>query len=293
MNLQQLEYFKAIAETENFTAASKLLSVTQPALSKAIAKLEEELKVPLFEKSGRNIKLSKYGKLFLKHATTALKELENGLIELKKLRDPNSGTISIATTANIGLHFIPSMISSFMIENPLINFQFNYQSTQDILSNLIKKEVDFGFFDCISSVAQYPQIEMLPIHKEEYVLIVPKQHRLANQTEVSLCDLRDEYFVASCTVSEEMLSTYSKLLGYTPKISISPSESTIVEGLVAAGAGIALVSNTPLLSSNLISVIKIKEKISDRTLYMGWNKEVFRSPHINKFSNYMEKSLNR
>ena len=55
MNLQQLEYFKIIAEVENFTKASNLLSVSQPALSKAISKLEEELGVPLFEKSGRNI----------------------------------------------------------------------------------------------------------------------------------------------------------------------------------------------------------------------------------------------
>ena len=58
MNLQQLEYFKTIAETENFTAASKVLCVTQPALSKSITKLEEELQVPLFEKNGRNIELT-------------------------------------------------------------------------------------------------------------------------------------------------------------------------------------------------------------------------------------------
>lgn len=78
MNLQQLEYLKTIAETENFTIAAKLLSVTQPALSKAISKLEDELNVPLFEKTGRNIKLTRFGKIFLTHTNIALMEIEKG-----------------------------------------------------------------------------------------------------------------------------------------------------------------------------------------------------------------------
>lgn len=79
MNLQQLEYFKLIAETENFTAAANLASVTQPALSKAISKLEEELRVPLFERNGRSIKLTSFGKVFLRHADIALTEIEKGI----------------------------------------------------------------------------------------------------------------------------------------------------------------------------------------------------------------------
>lgn len=64
MNLQQLEYFKIIAETKNFTTASDILSVTQPALSKAISKLEEELDVKLFQREGRNIKITEFGDVF-------------------------------------------------------------------------------------------------------------------------------------------------------------------------------------------------------------------------------------
>ena len=64
MNLQQLEYFKIIAETKNFTTASDILSVTQPALSKAISKLEEELDVKLFQREGRNIKITELEMFF-------------------------------------------------------------------------------------------------------------------------------------------------------------------------------------------------------------------------------------
>ena len=73
MNLQHLEYFITIAKTKNFTTASNILLVTQPALSKAISKLEEELEVPLFKKSGRNIELTRFGEVFLTHAQLAIK----------------------------------------------------------------------------------------------------------------------------------------------------------------------------------------------------------------------------
>ena len=97
MNLQQLQYLKSIAETESFTLSAQLLSLTQPALSKSISKLEEELNVPLFEKNGRNIKLTSFGKIFLAHTNIALAEIEKGIRELQDITNPNTGTISISS----------------------------------------------------------------------------------------------------------------------------------------------------------------------------------------------------
>jgi DNA-binding transcriptional LysR family regulator len=97
MNWQQLEYFKTVAETQNFTSAANLLSVTQPALSKAISKLEEELNVPLFEKNGRNIKLTRFGSMFLIHANAAINEISKGIQELQDIINPMAGTVSISS----------------------------------------------------------------------------------------------------------------------------------------------------------------------------------------------------
>ena len=98
MNLQQLEYFKVIAETRNFTLASNQLLVTQPALSKAIAKLEEELEVSLFEREGRNIKLSVFGEAFLKYADSALMEIQRGKEKLRDMKRSSDMEIAIAST---------------------------------------------------------------------------------------------------------------------------------------------------------------------------------------------------
>ena len=117
MNLQQLEYFKIIAETKNFTTASDILSVTQPALSKAISKLEEELDVKLFQREGRNIKITEFGDVFLKYAKGALSEVEKGKLKLKEMKNKSDMIISISSTACIGATFIPFFISSFFNDN--------------------------------------------------------------------------------------------------------------------------------------------------------------------------------
>ena len=69
--------------------------------------------------------------------------------------------------------------------------------------------------------------------------------------------------------------SYSEFLGYIPKISIRPSEASMLEGLVAAGAGISIVPNTPIINTNSVSILKIKEKIKDKTIYMGWLKDAY------------------
>ncbi|MDB1942319.1 LysR substrate-binding domain-containing protein [Clostridium tertium] len=287
MNLQQLEYFKIIAEVENFTKASNLLSVSQPALSKAISKLEEELGVPLFEKSGRNIKLTRFGKMFLSHTKTALLEINKGIKELKEITNSNTDSISISSTSSVGTYFMPFIISNFLNENPNTKFQFNHESVKNIICDLKSGKIDLGFYECIEHINIPSEIESIPIRKEEYVLIVPKNHYLSNKSEVSLKELENESFVAFCIDSKDKMISYSEFLGYIPKISIRPSEASMLEGLVAAGAGISIVPNTPIINTNSVSILKIKEKIKDKTIYMGWLKDAYMSPIAKIFKDFV------
>lgn len=292
MNLQQLEYFKIIAEVENFTTASNLLSVSQPALSKSISKLEEELEVPLFEKNGRNIKLTHFGKTFLSHTNIALLEIEKGIKELKELVNPNTGSISISSTSSIGTYFMPFIISNFLNKNPNTKFQFSHDSVKNIICNLKSRKIDLGFYECIDTVNIPNEIESIPIKKEEYVLIVPKNHYLSKRTKVSLKELENESFVAFCVENKDKLLSYSDFLGYIPKISIRPSESSMLEGLVAAGGGISIVPNTPFINTNTVSILNIEEKIEDKIIYMGWLKNSYMSPIAKIFKDYVISSVN-
>lgn len=294
MNLQQLEYFKVIAETENFTTASKLLLVTQPALSKSISKLEEELNVPLFEKRGRNVKLTRYGKIFLVHAERALLEIGKGIKELDEMASENIDKISISSTSRVGAYFMNFIISDFLNENPNTKFQFNQQSIIEIIDDLKTRKIDIGFYDNHTEPILDSSIECVPIKKEKYVLIVPKNHELSAKKEISLKDLEDESFIAFCESSKDKILSYTDMLGYTPKISIEPKGANIgsvVEGLVSAGAGISIVPNSPTINTNLLSKINIKEPIKERIIYMSYLKSEYVSTIIKSFRDYIFKHI--
>ncbi|MDU1052965.1 LysR family transcriptional regulator [Clostridium baratii] len=289
MNLQQLEYFKVIAETKNFTTASNILSVTQPALSKAISKLEEELEVSLFEREGRNIKITKFGEVFLKYADSALKEIERGKERLQDMKRNNDRVISIASTHCIGATFIPFLISNFFNNKLQVKFNINNQSTEEILKDLKYGRVDFGFFDNMKDIENYPEIESILVKNEEYVLIVPKNHHLANKEEIYLNDLKDEYFIVYKDKSYEEKISYSEFIDYTPKIVAEPDEGSVLAGLVSSGAGVAIVLNTPIMNNNKLSVLKIKDNIGHKSIYMGWNKELYTSEIKKEFKEYVVK----
>ena len=150
-------------------------------------------------------------------------------------------------------------------------------------------KVNFGFFDNIEKINDYPEIESVLVKKEEYVLIVPKNHHLANKEEVYLSDLKDEYFIVQSNKECERSISYSELIGYTPKISVEPTEGAMLSSLVAAGAGIAIIVNTPIINMNKISTIKIKDEIGYKKIYMGWNKNVYLSKTIEEFKKYVIK----
>ncbi|HEY5524749.1 MAG TPA: LysR family transcriptional regulator [Clostridium sp.] len=287
MNLQQLEYFKKISETENFTTAAALASVTQPALSKAISKLEAELNVPLFERNSRTVTLTSFGKTFLKHSNLALLEIEKGIHELQDMVNPDKGIISIASTYCISTYFMPFIISDFLTSCPDTKFQFNYESIPIILNDLKDGKIDIGFYDNVDEIHAHTEITSIPVKKEEYVLIVPKNHPLSNQTDVSLKDLKDESFIVFCEGNKDKLLSYSQFINYTPKIFLQPNQASMLGGLVAAGAGITIVPYNPLINTNTLSIIKIKEDIGYKTIYMGWLKDSYMSPIAKKFRDYV------
>ena len=118
MNLRQLQYFKTIAELEHYTRAAEKLYVSQSNLSHSIQELEDELNVEFFVRKGRNIKLTKYGELFLPYVSQALNLLDTGVARLQDYINPNSGTVVMACFPSLA-EFAPELIVRYLSEtNP-------------------------------------------------------------------------------------------------------------------------------------------------------------------------------
>ena len=113
MNLNQLHYFVTLAHIEHYTRAAEMLSITQPSLSHAISMLEQELETNLFEKRGRNVVLTKYGKVFLEYVEEALKILDSGVKKTRALTSDTGGVIDLAYIFTLGSVFVPQLVGGF------------------------------------------------------------------------------------------------------------------------------------------------------------------------------------
>ena len=113
MTLQELRYFCVTAEVLHYTRASRLLYISQPSLSYAISKLEQELGVPLFKKNGKKVTLTKYGEEFLPYAKRALAELSEGTERLREMKVPTSGGISLGYIYSVSFSALPEFVNSF------------------------------------------------------------------------------------------------------------------------------------------------------------------------------------
>ncbi|KAE8558131.1 LysR family transcriptional regulator, partial [Paenibacillus polymyxa] len=189
MELLQLQYFLAVARLEHVTEAARSLHVTQSSLSKTIQRLEEDLGVPLFDRTGRKLRLNEFGSKFLHRAERALFELEQGKQELSDLSNPELGTLELAVTTASTL---PNILREFRRKRPYIQFHVQMLTTQEMVTLLHRGEVDF----CLSSPpVEGNDIECKIVCIDPILVAVPKGHRLADRNSVSLTELREEWFV--------------------------------------------------------------------------------------------------
>ena len=187
MNLNHLYYFRALAKEEHYTRTADMLSITQPSLSHAISCLESELGVKLFEKQGRNAKLTKYGALFLRYVEQSLDMLDEGKRVVTETSGTSGGFIDMGYIFTLGSHFIPNLIKGYLEEKGKnhIHFSFGQGTTKKIVEELKDGKYDLAFS---SYVEGEDELEFIPVGQEELVLITPKDHPLAQKEEIDLLD---------------------------------------------------------------------------------------------------------
>lgn len=286
MNYNWLRYFKVLAETEHYTHAAELLDITQPSLSHAISNLEDELGIFLFEKQGRNIKLTKYGKIFYSYVSSAMDSIDHGVTYLQSLASQDQGTIDLGFIYTLGSYYIPSVISAFLESNNKINFNLRQGTTVDIIEQIKNETLDVGF---CSYRETDNKINFIPVVKEEMTIIVSKSHPLAHLDEIDLTQLKDEKWI--------YYSKYSGLRPYidkvmkdshlVPNIICEVEEDSAIFGLVDINYGIAIVPNVKSLDLFNIKKLKIKNHIDERYIYMVSLKNKYNPPSVNKFINFM------
>ncbi len=147
MEWHQIENFIAVAELKHFTKAAKKRLISQPALSRSIIKLEQELGVPLFIRNGKTITLTRYGIMFLEKAEQAQARIREGMEEIREITSPDGGEISVAFLHTLGANVIPQLIGDYKKIYPNVTFQLFEGATNYLLEKVEKGLVDL----CLTS----------------------------------------------------------------------------------------------------------------------------------------------
>ena len=269
MDLLQLKYFQTVAKLEHMTKAAHALQIAQPALSMTIARLEEDIGVPLFNRTGRNIVLNEYGKAFLKRVTSALTELEAGRQEIADLSGSEMGYVSIASTF-MSRHFC-NRLASFAQLYPKVNFHLTQTTDENAKLRLLESgDVDFIF--TIKKIER-PDIVCVPLAEKDIFLAVSPVHPLANRCTVALEELAGEAFIN--LKADESIQEFCHAMclkrGFAPKVICTCDSSQGLINLVAAGFGVTFFLSPSRQNPNLPFVlIKVEDLDYKSYLYLAW-----------------------
>jgi DNA-binding transcriptional LysR family regulator len=186
LDLYQLKAFFTVAQTLNYTEASRRLYVTQSAVSHAVAKLEKGLKEDLFQKTGGKLALTETGRVLYKACQTVFYELEKAEEQIAAAKNKNIGTIRLGATVEFGTTLLVKYLKGFITRNPGVHIDFQFR--HELLKPLLSDELDV-IIDCRSHKAE--GVDKVPLFREEYAVIASpefiRRHKIRTPQDLSSC----------------------------------------------------------------------------------------------------------
>ena len=278
MEFRHLRYFLAVADALHFTKAAEGLPVSQPALSAQIKQLEQEVGVPLFDRVGRSVQLTRAGSIFREHARRALREMELAQVAIAEEEGLQRGTLAVGVVQTVNACLIPEIVGRFSILHPLVSLKLDELSGPDIEAGVKSGslEVGIGFVPVVSD-----RIESQPLFEEDFVLIASPRHRFARRRYLSLSALTKESLILlpNMFCTRRLLDASFAQAAVQPKIIV---EMNSIEGILATVRRSNLATVLPRLSLGLarnqtLRAITLKNPTPRRGIGLLWKKGGYRS----------------
>lgn len=187
MDTQHLHAFVAIAEQGSFSAAAEKLHLTQPAISKRIALLEDQLGTRLFDRIGRQVILTAAGKILLNKAQLILSEVAATQRAIADLRGEIQGQLSIATSHHVGLHYLPPVLREFSSLYSEVKLDLHFLDSEQAYEEILNSRYDLAVVTL--SLEQDPRLETYSVWQDQLQFVAAPDHPLATQSHLQLADL--------------------------------------------------------------------------------------------------------
>lgn len=241
MDLRQLRYFIALAETGNFHRAAERLNMAQPPLSVAIRKLEDELGAKLFEREPRGVRLTDAGRAALPTARAAIEQAALLRDVVRQGAMGESGSISVGFVGSAISAALPRIIPAFRARYPQVDLRLEEMTSVSIAEALGARKLDVGLVRL--PLIRPDELSVALIERDELVAAVLASHPLARRRALRLADLADEPLVLHGPVSvlRSVVMLACQRAGFAPRIAQEATQVQTILSLVQSGLGIALV----------------------------------------------------
>ena len=284
MELRQLEYFQMASRLKNITRAAKRLRVSQPNITVAIKKLEAELGIQLFDRSQKQLSLTPEGAVFLGRVDTALRCLNDALIEVNDFKQLQKGVIKIGIPPMMGAFLFPKIFSGFQTRHPSLDVLLFEEGSIAIREMLDRDELDFGIV--ITSDAS-SSLNILPMTRSQLVVCVPTSSPLAKKESISNDDIANANLIVMKQGSylRQIVQERLHSINVTPNIVLESGQITTIKGLVAHGVGIAFLLDFIANDTSDLCAIPLKDPIFV-DIGLAWKRDRYVSKAAQAFINF-------
>ena len=273
MDINQLEVLIAVAREKSFSRAADVLGRTQPAVSQAVRRLEQEIGEKLFDRSSKDGTLTAAGELLVDYARQMMNLRHAANTALREMRNLHNGKVTISANEHTVFYLLP-LIREFRRRHPAIKIEVQRGVASRIPEQITAREVELGVISFKPNDASLRSISVL---NDELMLIVAPGHRLAGASSVSIRDLADETFIAHNAPSpyrKRVIETFGK---YDTRLNISVELPSLeaIKRLVESGVGVALVPKltaTSEIASGQLVGLSVKEMKLERKLNIIYRK---------------------
>lgn len=279
MELMQIRYFLEAARTKHMTNSAKNLHITQPALTQAIRRLENDLGVPLFAARGRNIVLTEYGKYLQKKLEPLITQLDDIPEQLKMMVALEGETIHMNVLAASSL--IMEAIIEYKKEHGDINFQLQQNSESELYDIAITTKLFYQGAEEKNSFAC----------AEEIYLAVPRNEKYKGRTSICLAEVSEEGFISLLGSREfrYICDRFCQHAGFTPKIIFESDNPSAVRNMIAANMGIGFWPEFTWgnAQNEHVQLLKIEEPVCQRDIIINYNQNKTDNRNVIEFYKFL------
>jgi DNA-binding transcriptional LysR family regulator len=251
MELHQIRYFLAVVRERNFSRAAESCNITQPALTRAIQKLEEEVRGPVFERRPGNVDLTELGRALLPRFEDAMAAIGEARSMARSLLSERRQRFRLGIMCTLGANRLFTLVAALVRECPQIELQLVDGKGVDIINRLLADEMDAAL---VGLPRYVPALDVTPLYTERYEVAMSREHRLANCASIALKDLDGEGYIerTNCEFEVNFEDAYGECPIKTDTRCRSEREDC-VQALIAGNFGVAIVPQSLALRPDIIT----------------------------------------